>query len=142
MKTTVLKPGEVVRQWWLIDATDQPVGRLAARLAPMLVGKHRPDYTPHVACGDFLVVINAEKVRFTGKKWSKKTYSRYTGYPSGLHTLTADELREKRPDAILRLAVQRMLPKNKLGHRVMNQLKLYVGPYHPHQAQQPKKFEL
>jgi large subunit ribosomal protein L13 len=142
MKTTVLKPAEVVRQWWLIDATDQPVGRLAARLAPMLVGKHRPDYTPHVACGDFLVVINAEKVRLTGKKWSKKTYSRYTGYPSGLHTVTASELREKRPDAILRLAVERMLPKNKLGHRVLNQLKLYVGPDHPHQAQQPKKFEL
>jgi large subunit ribosomal protein L13 len=142
MKTRVLKPAEVQARWWLVDAAEQPVGRLAAKLAPILIGKHRPDYTPHVACGDFVVVINADRVRFTGRKWTDKTYARYTGYPSGLRTLTAEQLRRKRPASIIELAVRRMLPKNKLGYRMFRRLKVYAGPEHPHQAQQPVTLEL
>lgn len=142
MKTFVLKPADVKPQWWIVDATDVVVGRLAARLAPILIGKHRPDYTPHVASGDFVVVVNAEKIAFTGTKWDNKIYDRYTGYPSGRKVLTASELRDKRPERILQLAVRRMLPKTKLGYRMLTQLKIYAGPEHPHQAQQPKPLSI
>ncbi len=142
MKTFVLKPAEVKPEWLLVDATDLVVGRLAAQLAPMLIGKHRPDYTPHVASGDFIVVVNVEKLRFTGKKWTDKIYNKYTGYPSGRKVLTAEQLRDKSPETILKLAIRRMLPKNKLGYRMMTQLKVYGGAAHPHQAQQPRALAL
>lgn len=142
MKTIVLKTEEVTPNWCVIDATDKPVGRLATRIAMMLMGKHRPDYTPHVLCGDFVVVTNVEKVKFTGRKWQQQTYVKYTGYPSGQRTITAEKMRELRPEAILRLAVQRMLPKTKLGYQMIRRLKLYQGSAHPHQAQQPTQLQL
>ena len=142
MKTFVLKPADLKPEWLLVDAEDLVVGRLAAKIAPMLIGKHRPQYTPHVACGDFIVVVNAEKVRFTGTKWQAKTYDKYTGYPSGRKVVTAEELRDKSPETIIKLAVRRMLPKNKLGTKMLSQLKVYAGPDHPHQAQNPKKFDV
>ena len=135
------KPREVEQKWWLVDATDKVVGRLASDIAVILMGKHRPTYTPHVDTGDFVVVINAEKVVFTGKKWEQKTYTWYTGY-TGLRSETAARRRERHPDKILREAVRRMLPKNKLGRKMLSKLKIYAGPEHPHQAQQPEPAEL
>ena len=142
MKTFSLKPADVKPEWLLVDAADLVVGRLAAKLAPMLIGKHRPEFTPHVACGDYIVVVNAAKLRFTGRKWTDKTYNKYTGYPSGRKVLTAEQLRDKSPETILKLAVQRMLPKSKLGYKIMTQLKVYGGAEHPHQAQQPRPLAL
>ena len=137
MKTFVLKTGEGQSQWRIVDATECVVGRLAARLAPILMGKHRPDYTPHVASGDFVVVVNVEKIKFTGRKWDQKIYDKYTGYPSGRKTMVASTMREKSPETVLRLAVRRMLPKNKLASVMLSRLKIYAGDQHPHQAQQP-----
>lgn len=142
MKTFVLKPADFKPEWLLVDAEDLVVGRLAAKIAPMLIGKHRPQYTPHVACGDFIVVVNAGKVRFTGTKWQNKTYDKYTGYPSGRKVMTAEEMRDKSPETIIKLAVRRMLPKNKLGNKMLSQLKVYAGTEHPHQAQNPKKLDV
>ena len=135
------KPGEVDQKWWLVDASDKVVGRLASEIAVVLMGKHRPTYTPHVDTGDFVVVTNAEKVVFTGKKWEQKTYTWYTGYP-GLRTQTAADRLKKHPDKILREAVRRMLPKNKLGRKMLSKLKIFVGPEHTHQAQKPQPLEL
>ena len=131
------KAGEVEQKWLLVDASDKIVGRLATRLATILMGKHRPTYTPHVDTGDFVVVVNAEKVVFTGKKWDQKTYTWYTGY-TGLRSITASQRRDLRPELILREAVRRMLPKNKLGRQMLKKLKLFAGPVHTHQAQQPE----
>lgn len=142
MKTIMLKPADVKPQWWVVDATDVVVGRLAAKIAPILMGKHRPDYTPHVASGDFVVVTNVEKLKFTGTKWQTKVYDRYTGYPGGRRTLTATQLRDKNPAKILELAIRRMLPKNKLANKMIKQVKIYAGPAHEHQAQQPKELKL
>jgi large subunit ribosomal protein L13 len=130
------KPGEITQKWWVVDATDKVVGRLASDIAMYLMGKHRPYYTPHVETGDYVIVINAEKVVFTGKKWSQKKYTWFTGY-TGLRVETAEERREKQPELILREAVRRMLPKNKLGRKMLQRLKIYVGNEHPHQAQLP-----
>jgi len=141
MKTYMAKPGEVQQHWWLVDAQDKIVGRLASDLAVILMGKHRPTYTAHVDTGDFVVVVNAEKVVFSGKKWERKRYTWYTGYP-GQKSETAEERLSKKPEQILREAVRRMLPKNKLGRRMLSKLKVYVGPDHPHQAQQPEVKEL
>jgi large subunit ribosomal protein L13 len=141
MKTYMAKPGEVEQRWWLVDATDHVVGRLASDIAVYLMGKHRPTYTPHVDTGDFVVVVNAEKVTFTGTKWERKKYSWYTGFP-GLKQITAAERRERSPELILREAVRRMLPKSKLGRRMLNKLKIYAGPEHPHLAQNPQPREL
>ena len=135
------KPGEVEQKWLLVDATDKIVGRLASEIAMILMGKHRPTYTPHVDTGDFIVVINCEKVRFTGKKWEQKTYAWYTGYP-GQKTITAGDRLAKHPELIIEEAVRRMLPKNKLAMAMLKKLKVYVGPDHPHQAQQPEPTEL
>ena len=137
MKTYMAKPGEIKQQWWLVDATDRVVGRLASNIAVVLMGKHRPTYTPHVDTGDFVVVVNAEKVTFSGKKWEQKTYAWYTGYP-GQKTITAGDRREKQPELILREAVRRMLPKNKLGRKMLSKLKIYAGADHPHEAQHPE----
>jgi large subunit ribosomal protein L13 len=141
VKTYMAKPGELDQKWWLVDATDKVVGRLASDIAVILMGKHRPTYTPHVDTGDFVVVVNVEKVMLTGNKWGQKTYQRYSGYP-GLKVETAEEVRQRHPDRILREAVRRMLPKNRLGRKMLSKLKLYVGADHPHQAQQPEVKEL
>jgi len=142
MATFMAKPGQVVQRWLVIDATDQVVGRLAVQIATILRGKHRPQYTPHVDTGEFVVVINAEKVRFTGKKLESQTYHWYTRYPGGYKTVTAGEWLKTHPDRILREAVKRMVPRNRLGRQQMSKLKIYAGPQHPHQAQQPVEFKL
>jgi large subunit ribosomal protein L13 len=141
IKTYMARPGEIEPKWWLVDATDKVVGRLASDIAMILMGKHEPTYTPHVNTGDFVIVINAEKVAFTGKKWQEKKYAWYTGHP-GQKTETAARRRQKKPDLIIREAVRRMLPKNKLSFKVLDKLKIYAGGEHPHQAQLPQPKEL
>src|SRR5262245_21114917 len=135
------KAGELAKQWYVIDATDMVVGRLAAQIAPILMGKHRPTYTPHIDTGDYVIVTNVDKVKFTGEKWRQKSYQRYTGYPGGQKDEAAWKLFQRRPERILELAVQRMMPKNKIGRHMLAKLKLYVGPDHPHQAQSPIALE-
>ena len=137
MKTFMAKPGEIEQRWWLVDASDKIVGRLASDIAMVLMGKHRPTYTPHVDTGDFVVVINADKVQFTGKKWQQKEYLWYTGY-QGLKSETAEHRLNRRPELILEEAVRRMLPKSRLGRVMLDKLKVYAGAEHPHQAQQPE----
>ena len=140
-KTYMARPGEVEQKWWLVDATDKVVGRLASDIAVILMGKHKPTYTPHVDTGDFVVVIHADKVVYTGKKWERKQHTWYTGYP-GLHSESAARRKKRKPEMILREAVRRMLPKNKLANKMLSKLKIYVGDQHPHQAQQPEPKEL
>ncbi len=140
-KTFMAKTGEVAQKWWLVDASDKSVGRLASQLAVILMGKHRPTYTPHVDTGDFIVVVNVEKVKFSGNKWKQKTYTWYTGYP-GQKSETAEARFAKKPEMILYDAVRRMLPKNKLGRKMLSKLKLFVGPDHTHQAQRPEPKEM
>lgn len=140
-KTYVAKPGEVREKWHLVDASDKVVGRLASDIAMILMGKHRPTYTAHVLCGDGVIVINAEKIHFSGKKWEQKKYAWFTGY-TGLRTETAERRLARHPDRILRDAVRRMLPKNKLATKMLQRLKIYPGPDHPHQAQEPEPKEL
>src|SRR5438270_6087448 len=142
MSTFMAKPGKLQQRWYVIDATDRVVGRLAVQIAIILRGKHRPEYTPHIDTGEFVIVINASKVRFTGKKWLTKTYQSYTHYPGGLKVITARDLMAKHPERILYQAVKRMVPRNKLGRQQMTKLKIYNGPTHPHQAQQPQALKL
>jgi len=142
MKTFVAKEQDVVKKWYLVDAEDKILGRLASQIAFRLRGKHKPIFTPHADTGDFIVVVNAEKVSMTGRKWEQKAYYRHSGYQGGLKTTTAREMLQKKPEDILRLAVRRMLPKNSLGRRQFKKLKVYVGPEHPHEAQQPEKLEI
>ena len=142
MSTFMAKPGNYTQGWYVIDATDLVVGRLAVQIANILRGKHRPQYTPHQDTGEFVVVINAAKVRFTGKKWEQKTYSSYSRYPGGLRVQTAAEVFAKHPERIIEAAVRRMVPRNRLGRKQMEKLKVYAGPQHPHQAQQPKELKL
>src|SRR4051812_49351062 len=142
MSTYMAKPQTVERRWLVIDATDQVVGRLAVQIANILRGKHRPEYTPHVDTGEYVIVVNAEKVRFTGKKLQTKTYQWYTRYPGGLKKVLARDWMETHPDRILYEAVKRMVPRTKLGRQQMTKLKIYAGPSHPHQAQQPQEFKL
>lgn len=141
MKTYMAKPGQVEQKWLLVDATDQIVGRLASQVAVRLMGKHRPQYTPHIDTGDFVVVINADKVRFTGQKWQQKEYRWYTGYP-GQRSVSAEDRLDRKPELIIYEAVRRMLPKNKLANKMISKLKIYTGAEHPHQAQQPEPLEL
>src|SRR5438128_8903788 len=142
VSTTLAKKETVQRKWHLIDAADQVVGRLAVQIATILRGKHRPDYTPHVDTGDFVIVINAEQVRFTGRKLETKTYSAYSHYPGGLKLTTAKDLMARKPQEIITHAVRRMVPRNRLGRAQMAKLKVYAGNAHPHQAQQPVEFKL
>ena len=142
MKTFVAKEHEVDKKWYLMDAEGRILGRLASQIAIRLRGKHKPIFTPHADTGDFVVVINAEKVSLTGSKWDNKMYYRYTGYVGGLKQISAKKLLEKRPGEVLRLAVKRMLPKNSLGRRQLKKLKIYTGPDHPHQAQRPEKIDI
>lgn len=141
MTTYMAKKGEVEQKWLLVDATDKIVGRLASEIAVILMGKHRPTYTPHVDTGDFVVVVNVEKIRFTGNKWDTKTYAWYTGYP-GQRTVKAATRHERQPELILQEAVRRMLPKSKLGRAMLKKLKIFAGSEHPHGAQQPEPTEL
>jgi len=142
MKTYVAKEQDITKKWYLVDGTDKVVGRMATQIAMRLRGKHKPIFTPHADTGDFVLVINAEKVVFTGKKLDDKYYDRHTGYMGGLKQISAGELLEKKPEDILRFAVKRMLPKNSLGRRQLKKLKIYAGPDHPHDAQQPEKWEI
>jgi large subunit ribosomal protein L13 len=142
MSTFMAKPAQVSRRWLLIDAADQVVGRLAVQIANILRGKHRPEYTPHVDTGEYVIVVNAEKIRFTGKKLQTKKYQWYTRYPGGLKTVLARDVMQKHPERILEAAVRRMVPRTKLGRQQMTKLKIYAGPSHPHQAQQPVEFKL
>src|SRR3954470_18710088 len=142
MTTYMAKKGQVPQKWYLIDATDQVVGRLAVQIATILRGKHRPEYTPHVDTGEFVIVVNASRLRFTGKKLQTKMYRWYTGYPGGLREVAARDLIQTRPERILLEAVRRMVPRNRLGRQQMTKLKVYAGPTHPHQAQQPQEFKL
>jgi large subunit ribosomal protein L13 len=135
------KPINFEQQWWVIDATDQVVGRLAATIATILRGKHKPQYTPHQDTGDFIIIINAAKVKFTGRKLEQKTYQSYSHYPGGQKIIPASEVMEKHPERIIVSAVKRMVPRNRLGRAQMEKLKIYRGPQHPHQAQQPKEFK-
>ena len=135
------KTGEVEQQWWLVDADEKVVGRLASDIAVILMGKHKPTYTPHVDTGDYIVVINAEKVVMTGNKWDKKRYTWYTGYP-GQKSESAARRLQRKPELILHEAVRRMLPKNKLATKMLAKLKIFVGSEHPHQAQQPEPKDL
>ena len=140
-KTFMAKPTDVERRWFVVDATDKVLGRLSSEIAVILMGKHRPTYTPHIDTGDFVIVTNVEKVKLTGNKWEQKEYNWYTGYP-GLRKESAAKRRERHPERIIHDAVRRMLPKNKLANQMIKKLKLYVGPDHPHQAQQPEQLEL
>ena len=141
MKTYSAKPEEVVREWYVIDASGCVLGRLATLVASRLKGKHKPIYTPHVDTGDHVIVINASKVTLTGKKWDEKTYYRHSGYMGGLKSITAKELLEKRPGDLVVHAVRGMLPKNRLGRQMLKKLKVYGGADHPHEAQQPQPLQ-
>ena len=142
MKTYYAKPLEVEREWVLIDATDQVLGRVASVAAQILKGKHKPQYTPHVDTGDFVIVINADKVRVTGNKASDKRYYRHSGYVGGLKSETFTEAMEKHPERVIEHAVKGMLPKNTLGRAMGKKLKVYAGPEHPHAAQQPREIKI
>ena len=142
MKTFVAKEYEVEKKWYLVNAENRILGRLASQIAVRLRGKHKPIFTPHADTGDFIVVINAEKVTLTGSKWDNKFYYRHSGYVGGLKKISAKHLLEKKPEEIIRLAVRRMLPKNSLGRRQLKKLKIYSGPNHPHQAQKLQELEI
>lgn len=132
------KKGEVDRDWYVVDATDQPLGRVCTQVARLLTGKHKPQYAPHVDTGDFVIVINAEKARLTGRKEEQKVYYRHSTHPGGLKAETAARLRRRRPTKMIERAVWGMLPKNKLGRRQLRKLKVYAGSEHPHAAQKPE----
>jgi large subunit ribosomal protein L13 len=142
MKTYSAKPGEIERHWYLVDADGQTLGRLATRIADTLRGKGKPQYTPHTDTGDFVIVVNAEKVAVTGKKLDQKMYHRHSGYPGGLTSRTLREQLDRRPTEVLRKAVKGMLPKNRLAAAQLRKLKIYAGPGHPHEAQAPKPLKL
>ena len=142
MKTYYAKPGEVQREWLLVDATDKTLGRLASEVAQILRGKNKPTYTPHVDTGDFVIVVNCDKIKVTGSKATDKVYVRYSGYPGGLKQETFAEAMAKHPERVIRHAVKGMLPHNRLGAKMLKKLKVYAGPDHPHAAQQPRKIEL
>lgn len=138
MKTFVAKEHEVDKKWYLVDAEKKILGRLATQIAIRLRGKHKPIFTPHADVGDFIIVINAAKVAMTGSKWDQRIYYHHSGYVGGLKQISARKLLTRKPEEILRFAVKRMLPKNSLGRRQLKKLKIYAGPDHPHQAQQPE----
>lgn len=137
-RSFMAKRENVERKWYVIDATDKHLGRLAVQVARILSGKHKPTYTPHVDCGDFVIVINAEKVGLTGKKREQSTIKRYSGYPGGLKSLTYGQVLERRPERLVERVVWGMIPKTKLGRDMYRKLKVYAGPSHPHAAQQPE----
>ncbi len=142
MKTYSAKPGEIARNWYLVDADGQTLGRLATQIADTLRGKGKPQYTPHVDTGDFVIVVNAEKIHVTGQKLDQKLVYRHSGFPGGLKSRTLREQLERRPTEVLRKAVKGMLPRNRLARQQINKLKIYAGPEHPHEAQAPKPLPL
>jgi large subunit ribosomal protein L13 len=141
MKTYSAKAQDQQKQWFVVDAKERVLGRLASFVATRLRGKHRPEYTPHVDTGDYIVVVNADKISLTGRKLDAKMYHHYTGYPGGLKSKNARELLEKRPSEVINHAVRGMLPKNRLGRKMIKKLKVYAGPDHPHEAQQPQPLD-
>ncbi|NBI30381.1 50S ribosomal protein L13 [Chengkuizengella marina] len=143
MRTTYMaKPNEIERKWFIIDATDKTLGRLASEAATLIRGKHKPQFTPHVDTGDFVIIINAEKIVLTGKKLTDKKYYRHSMHPGGLKVTTAGEMLDKKPEKMMELAVHGMLPKTRLGEKMKLRLKAYAGSEHPHEAQQPEVYEL
>ncbi len=142
MKTYALKASEIERSWWVVDATDQTLGRLATRIATLLEGKHKPVYTPHLDTGDHVVVINAAKIKVTGNKLLQKSYYRHSGYPGGLKEESLQALMARKPEIVIERAVKGMLPQNRLGRAMFKKLRVYRGAEHPHQAQQPNPAEL
>jgi large subunit ribosomal protein L13 len=138
MATKMAKNGAVEKKWHLVDANGKTLGRLATRIAILLRGKHKAIFTPHMDAGDFVVVVNADRVSLTGKKWKEKLYIHHSGYPGGLKSMNAEQLKGKHPTRLITMAVQGMLPKNKLGRKLIKKLKVYAGNEHPHQAQQPE----
>ncbi|MHB8470564.1 MAG: 50S ribosomal protein L13 [Gaiellaceae bacterium] len=142
MKTYSAKPGEVTRDWYVVDAEGQTLGRLATRIADTLRGKRKPQFTPHVDTGDFVVVVNAEKIQVTGNKLDQKMYYRHSGYPGGLKSRTLREQLDRRPTEVIRAAVRGMLPKNRLARQQLTKLKVYAGPAHPHESQNPQPLSL
>ncbi len=142
MKTYMARKEDVTRRWYVVDAADKVLGRISTEIARILMGKHRPEYTPHTDVGDFVIVINAEKVRLTGKKLQQKSHERYSGYPSGHRVVPLAEVMKDKPEQVVRESVRRMLPKTKLGREMVGKLKVYAGAEHPHQAQQPEVLEL
>ncbi len=141
MKTPLPKVNEIERKWYVVDASGQVLGRLATKIATRLRGKHKPIFTPHLDTGDFIIVVNADKIRLTGKKLENKMYYRHSGYLGGLKSFTAKKMLETKPEEVIRLAVRRMLPKNRLGRKQLKKLKIYAGPNHPHKAQQPEPLQ-
>ena len=141
-KTYSTKPTDIERKWYVVDATDQTLGRLATRIALILKGKHKPVYAPHMDVGDFVIVVNAEKVHVTGRKMEQKRYYRHSGYPGGLREISLRDQIEKHPTRVVERAVRGMLPKNALGRQMYRKLKVYAGPDHPHAAQQPEALEV
>ena len=142
MKTYIVRKGDIKREWYVVDAQGKTLGRLASEIASILRGKHKPIYAPHLDCGDYVIVVNAEKVRVTGKKLDQKFYHRHTGYPGGLKSINLRDQLQRHPTRVLQAAVRGMLPKNRLGRAMIKKLKVYAGGSHPHQAQQPKVLEL
>ena len=142
MKTYSAKPGEIQRDWYVVDAEGQTLGRLATRIANTLRGKNKATYTPHTDTGDFVIVVNAEKIHVTGQKLDQKLYYNHSGYPGGLRTRSLRAQLERRPTEVLRKAVKGMLPRNRLARQQINKLKVYAGPEHPHEAQAPKELQL
>ena len=142
MKSYMARPLEVERKWYVVDAEGQTLGRLATEIAHILRGKNKPQYTPHVDTGDFVVVVNAEKVVVTGRKAEQKVYRRHSGYPGGLKETSYEQMMERRPTEILRRAVKGMMPKNRLARQQLRKLKIYAGPEHPHAAQNPQRLEV
>jgi large subunit ribosomal protein L13 len=141
-KTVSANKGTVEKEWYLVDATDEVLGRLASKVAMILRGKNKPSFTPHVDCGDHVIVINAEKVKLTGNKMAQKQYLRHTGYPGGQRVDTPQSLLNKKPEAVVEKAIKGMLPKNRLGSEIFRSLHVFAGEMHPHEAQQPKKLDL
>ncbi len=142
MATFSAKKKEIERSWFLVDAENKVLGRLAAKVAAVLRGKHKPVFTPHVDTGDFVIVINAEKIHLTGTKLDNKMYYRHSGYPGGIKGVSAGEMLDKKPEAIIQHAVRGMLPKNKLGRQQLKKLKVYAGTEHPHESQMPQELKL
>jgi len=141
-KEDFLPGAKYAPEWLVIDATDKPLGRLASQVATLLRGKHKPIFAPHLDAGDFVVIVNAEKIRLTGAKLKDKYYYHHTGYPGGLKAIQAERMLAEKPTEVLRLAVKRMLPRNALNRKILHKLKLYTGDTHPHQAQQPRPYTL
>ncbi len=142
MRTFMAKREEAERNWYVVDAENKVLGRLASELAKILRGKHKPHFTPHVDTGDYVIVVNAEKVSLTGNKLKDKVYYSHSGYPGGIKSVTAEDLKAKKPEDLIRFAVKGMLPKNRLGRKLFKKLKVYAGGEHPHQAQQPEPIEI